>query len=294
MWLCVCGLPWLWFEIRGTWPPLDVVAVGVPLLGVAGLLAFGLVSARTGRLLPLAAGLSMFAVASISVVLPRLPEEQPAPTQPIRIAAANVLGTNEQLDQAAEGLATRDVNMLVMVEARNGLVAAVQESSAYPYSFEKGQFGVLSDWPIEKLPLDGLGPAVLLEVQRPEGFFELLVVHAPNPLYETTFAEQEALATQLARIAQATELPTIVIGDLNLSDRVQGYRVMTESMRDAMRANTWPGDTYRLNVWRALLLRIDHLFVPNDWCAADPGTFDVPGSDHRGIEATIGPCPTGA
>jgi endonuclease/exonuclease/phosphatase family metal-dependent hydrolase len=132
-----------------------------------------------------------------------------------------------------------------------------------------------------------------LRIERPGAPFVLRVIHAPNPLYETTFEQQEALAAHIVETAEAEQLPAVVVGDLNLSDRAEGYRIITRSMRDAMRAGSWPGDTYRLHVWRALLLRIDHMFVPNGWCAADAGTFEVPGSDHRGIEATVGPCPAG-
>jgi endonuclease/exonuclease/phosphatase (EEP) superfamily protein YafD len=39
-----------------------------------------------------------------------------------------------------------------------------------------------------------------------------------------------------------------------------------------------------------LLLRIDHVFVPGDWCADDGGRFPLTGSDHRGVKVTVGPC----
>jgi endonuclease/exonuclease/phosphatase (EEP) superfamily protein YafD len=293
VWLLLCALPWIWFAIRGTWAPLDVVAVAVPLVGVAGLVLFGLMSVRTGGLLPIAAGLSIFAVAGASVVLPRLPEEQPAPVQPVRIAAANVLGSNALLDEAAATLASRDVDVLVLIEARNGIPDAVEAASTFSDRAVIGQLSVLSRWPITELSLTGLGsvPSARLQIERTGAPFVLLVVHAPNPLYETTFAQQETLARKLVATSRATRPPAVIVGDLNLSDRVESYRIITRSMRDAMRAGAWPGDTYRLHVWRALLLRIDHLFVPLGWCAADPETFDIPGSDHRGIEATIGPCP---
>jgi endonuclease/exonuclease/phosphatase (EEP) superfamily protein YafD len=286
----------MWFAVRGTWPPLDIIAIAVPLLGCAGLVLFGLVSARTGRLPPLVAGLSIFSVAAASVVLPRLPQEQPRPTQPVRIAAANVLGGNPQPERAAAVLAGRDVDVLVMIEAHNGVAAAVEASTTLPEKLDAGQFSVISRWPLTRLPpaaAAGEVPRLRLRIERPGAPFVLRVIHAPNPLYETTFEQQEALAAHIVETAEAEQLPAVVVGDLNLSDRAEGYRIITRSMRDAMRAGSWPGDTYRLHVWRALLLRIDHMFVPNGWCAADAGTFEVPGSDHRGIEATVGPCPAG-
>ncbi|HKZ76269.1 MAG TPA: endonuclease/exonuclease/phosphatase family protein, partial [Actinomycetota bacterium] len=167
-------------------------------------------------------------------------------------------------------------------------------SADLPEQVVAAELRVWSRWPLARLPA---APALAdqkvlrIRVDRPDSPFVLHVVHAPNPLYETTFERQEAFAAQLVDAALAEDLPAVLVGDLNLSDRAQGYRIITRSMRDAMRAGSWPADTYRLHFWRALLLRIDHLFVPKDWCATDPAVFDVPGSDHRGIEATIGPCP---
>ena len=53
----------------------------------------------------------------------------------------------------------------------------------------------------------------------------------------------------------------------------------------------WAGPTYAALVWRPLLLRIDHVFVPRDWCSAAPERFAVRGSDHQGVAVDVGPCP---
>jgi endonuclease/exonuclease/phosphatase (EEP) superfamily protein YafD len=287
-------LPWAWFIVRGSWSPLDVVAVVLPPLCLLALLGFGLVAARTGRLLALTAGVSAFLVAVAAVMLPRLPIDQARPADGIRIAAANVLHGNDSPDNAAAELAGRHADVLVIIEANRGLTRRVLTVSSLSERITIGRLSVLSRWPLVELrqPAALVGtPALRLRVERPDGPFVLHAVHAPNPLYQTTFEEQERLAAALVRVADAEALPAVIVGDLNLTDRAEGYRVLEASMRDAMRAGAWPGNTYRLHVWQVLLLRIDHLFVPNGWCAADPVTFDVPGSDHRGIEATVGPCP---
>jgi endonuclease/exonuclease/phosphatase (EEP) superfamily protein YafD len=111
-----------------------------------------------------------------------------------------------------------------------------------------------------------------------------------NPLHETTFAAQRQLLVDLLQAIGAETTPVIVAGDLNLSDRSEGYRWLDDRFDDAMRTGWWAASTYRHGLWRALLLRIDHLFVPEDWCAVDAGTFRVPGSDHMAVEATVGPC----
>jgi endonuclease/exonuclease/phosphatase (EEP) superfamily protein YafD len=292
--MVLAALPWAWFVLRGSWPPLDLIAVALPPLGLASLLALGLVAARTGRLLPLTAGLSVFLVAALGVMVPRLPVEQPHPTDAFRIASANVLEGNGIPREAAATLADRQVDLLVVIEGGRKTLGDLLVLTDLPERITVGELSVLSRWPLARLtraPSPAGGAALRLRVDRPGTPFVIHVIHAPNPLYQSTFEEQEQLAADLVRVANAEVLPALVVGDLNLTDRAEGYRTLAASLRDAMRAGSWPADTYRLNVWRSLLLRIDHLFVPNDWCAADPVTFDIPGSDHRGVEATIGPCP---
>jgi endonuclease/exonuclease/phosphatase (EEP) superfamily protein YafD len=287
-------MPWAWFIARGSWPPLDVVAVALPPLCLLALLGFGLVAARTGRLLALVAGVSAFLVAVAAVMLPRAPIRQPPPVDGVKIAAVNVLQGNESPRQAAAELVGRGADLLIVIEADARTTREVLAASDHEERIMFGQLSVLSRWPLTRLPRpDGLPatPELRLRVERPGGPFVLHAVHAPNPLYQTTFEEQEKLAAALVHVAKDEALPAVIVGDLNLTDRAEGYRILEASMRDAMRAGAWPGNTYRLHVWQILLLRIDHLFVPKGWCAADPVTFDVPGSDHRGVEATVGPCP---
>jgi endonuclease/exonuclease/phosphatase family metal-dependent hydrolase len=127
-------------------------------------------------------------------------------------------------------------------------------------------------------------------VRAPSGPFVVYAVHALNPAYESTFAEQLDFIDRLRRAALAETMPVVIAGDFNMSDRQLGYRNMVASFRDASRAG-WAADTYDHGVWRALLLRIDYLFVDPSWCAADSLRIAVPGSDHEAVEATVGPCP---
>jgi hypothetical protein len=68
------------------------------------------------------------------------------------------------------------------------------------------------------------------------------------------------------------------------------YRLLVDGagLTDAMR-DGWAGPT-SVTTWRAFLLRIDHLLVGPGWCGDAPRRFALPGSDHDGITATIGPC----
>ena len=67
--------------------------------------------------------------------------------------------------------------------------------------------------------------------------------------------------------------------------------MLTGAMQDAMRAGSIPGSTYDGGlVADAVPAHRPRLHPAQDWCATDGSTFAVPGSDHHGIQVTVGPC----
>ena len=294
VWLVFAALPWAWFLLRDTLPLLDAVSVVLPIVGVVALVVGGVVAITTARLLPLVTGVSAFAAVAFAVLGPRSPEPAAQPVMPIRIAAANIARADGDARGAVDALSDRRADVLVVVEMPRSFGDTLERASPELRHHQiQGEIGVWSRWPIRDLPLpDGfLGSRVFRVRVDAEAPFVLYAVHAQNPLYEESFADQQRLDRALAAAAAREELPVVVAGDLNLSDRAGGYRILTGVYRDAMRAGVWATDTYRLHIWRALLLRIDHVFVPATWCAMNPEVFPIPTSDHEGIAATIGPCP---
>jgi endonuclease/exonuclease/phosphatase (EEP) superfamily protein YafD len=292
-WLAVAVVPWSWFAVRDAWAPLDAVAVGLPVLGLAGLLVGGLEAARSRRALPLAAGFSCVVAVATAVLAPRFPQDAEPPARPIRFAVANVHRDNGDAAGVVGVLREQLPDVLVAIEMPPGLTEDLERTAPeLVHSAVRGEIGVWSRWRVRPQALpSGLPDVRLFRVRvEAEEPFVLYAFHARNPLYEESFADQRRLDALLAAAARDEDLPVVLAGDFNLSDRAGGYRSLTGSFRDAMRAGRWANDTYDLHVWRALLLRIDHLFVPADWCADGPATFDVPGSDHEGIAATVGPC----
>jgi endonuclease/exonuclease/phosphatase family metal-dependent hydrolase len=295
----LCALPWAaWFLVRNHEGAVDVVAVSMPAIGGVTLVAAILLVRRGLRGGAAIAG-SIAVLALVTTVLPRLPQPTAPPVDPVRLVSANVFQFSRWPGKAADTMTSRGADIVVSVEMGRSYWRHLAEANAYPYAARRGAQGVLSNWPLEPLPtLDGLPPDRIFPVQvdRPGGPFVIYVVHLLNPLHETTFSEQHDLVEQLLATVDAETLPTVIAGDLNLSDRTSAYRLLDGDRRDAMRAQVWPpwaawpASTYVHGLWRALLLRIDHVFVPKDWCARDPGTFGVPGSDHRGLEVQIGRC----
>lgn len=287
--------PWLWFAVRDHDGEIaDTIAVGLPLVAVVLPLLLVALAVWRRRLLPLFVAMSVFAACIVAIVAPRLTQPSPAPTTPIRIATANVFDENPTPDATIAALVARQVDVLATVEMGPDFWTAMDGVTGLPYAIEYGEIGVHARWPIELLGPEGMPRTRILRigVDAPGTPFVLYVAHALNPLHDySTFADQQALARMIVANASRERRPVVIVGDFNTSDRAVAYRIFDGSLRDAMRAGGFAPSTYFGGLWPLLLLRIDHVFVSPSWCAADPSSFDMPGSDHHGIQVTVGPCP---
>jgi endonuclease/exonuclease/phosphatase (EEP) superfamily protein YafD len=290
----VVGAPWLWFVLRWVGGPVDILAVGLPAVGVPALIGLGALAAVRRRLLPLLAGLSIFAVCVAATITPRIPRHDPAPTIPIRIAVANVYDRNDTPDDAAAALVGRDVDVMAAVEMKSGFWQRLVIGSDLPYAVSDSEMGVRSRYPIKQLSAGGVSESRLIRVRVdvPGAPFVLYLVHLLNPFHDSSsFSDQRAFVRSIVQAADFEQRPVVIVGDFNMSDRSENYRIMDTAFADAMREGDVPASTYFGGLWPMLLVRIDHAFVSRGWCAENGSTFAVPGSDHHGIQVTVGPCP---
>jgi vancomycin resistance protein VanJ len=299
------GAPWLWFLVRGWWVGFDVVAIALPVLALGGAVALLLVAVAFPAARA-AAGVvcaSVTLAAASAIVAPWVPQRGPAPTEPLRFAAANTFLGNLAADRAAAVIIDLDADVVVTVET--SLSARSYLTLAFPYEVSspdwRAQVNIWSRWPladVEPLPglLEGYGSRAVVE--RPAGAFAVYAVHLPRPWLtrgasSVPLPDHRRLVDALRVSVEAEALPTVLAGDLNLVDRSSGYRSLARTMRDAVRSG-WTGPTSVKRSLRLFLPRIDHVFVTREWCAEGGDRFDVPGSDHRGVVARIGSCPSAA
>ena len=293
--------PWTWYLWRDVSGAINVVSVAIPYLVVigAGVFVFAAIAAR--RWWPLIVAGSILAFGVAAVALPRMPQSVAAPTVPLRIASANVYDGNRDAGEAAQAIAGTGADVLISVETPNLFQDQLAEAAGptYPYSYSGPWFAIRSRWPVRPLPnpVDLPDHEVVVVQLSPPGVpaMAVYVVHALNPAFETSFSQQQVFIQHLAAAAVQTQAsaPVVIAGDLNLSDRTHGYRIMVGDFRDAMRAGSWARDTYVRGSFAAAFLRIDHIFVSPTWCAENPSRYFIPGSDHEGITTTVGPCPAG-
>jgi endonuclease/exonuclease/phosphatase (EEP) superfamily protein YafD len=294
--LLAIALPWVWFLVRDVGGPLDTVAVGLPLIGVSAIVSGAIVAVITGRAWPLAAGTSIFVVCALAVAAPRFSREGAPPDPAIRLVMANVWDANPTPEAVPASMLERRPDVMVAVEmpgdAFYDAMTSSADAAALPWTVDDGELGVWSKFPVRELGDLGLPPARVMRVgvDAPGTPFVLYVVHALNPLRDTSFTDQRRFTDDLLAAIASEARPVVIAGDFNMSDRVVSYRSMDAALIDAMRVGEAGRTTYAGGWWTTVLLRIDHIFVDRSWCADGAGTFVTAGSDHRGVEAEVGPC----
>lgn len=298
--IALVALPWSWFLVRDLASVMEVVAVGLPLLGVASVLGSvaGLISKVARRALPFT--LSTILMVTTAVVLPRIPDPGPTPVdRTMRMASANLTGENRLAGEGVMALARSGADVLVLLEANPHALDAVGALAAeYPFVESGTLLGfsrvmVVSRFPLEQVELPAeleTGRIVAVEVSAPEPF-TLFAAHLPRPWRTTsdtqaTPAEQQRLITSLTDHVAGVDGPLVLAGDLNATDRGMGYRTLTASLTDVIRTD-WASTTS--SKWWPLLLRIDHVLA-RGLCASAANAVPLPGSDHRGLSVTLGAC----
>ncbi|PVZ03664.1 endonuclease/exonuclease/phosphatase family protein [Actinomycetospora cinnamomea] len=292
LWALLAVLPWLWFPLRD---PLglvgDVLAILLPVIALAA----AATAVVRGRRRGVPSAVSAVLAAAMAVVGPWTPADAGAvrPGAALTVASANVTG----LPSTVPALVGASADVLVVVENGPGVDRAV--AAAYPFhvsSLGAPAVGVYSRVPVRLLERPGpdlRGMRVAVEGPTP---FVLYALHVPRPWwtgrgsYQATPAEHHRLVEEVAARVARERGPVVVAGDLNSTDRARDYRLLADEvgLTDAMRAG-WAGPT-SVTQWRLLLLRIDHLLVGPGWCGDGARRFPLPGSDHDGVAATVGPC----
>lgn len=297
----VAALPWLWFAVRDAGPAADVVAIAMPLPTV-GLVAVAAVAAlvpgsAVRRRRAALFGLSTLLVGLVAVVGPWVP----ADTGAVGGRGVTVLGGNVDFqDTPTPSMIDLDADLVVVAELAPSTVADFGE--VYPHTVAGGppnsRTGVFSRYPVRVLQESGPAlPGMRVLVDGPDGEFVLYALHIPRPWlgrsdehYEVTVPEHYALARAVAEQVRTETSPVVLVGDLNSTDRGRDYRVLTgrSGLVDVMREG-WGGPT-SVGKWLPLLGRIDHVLVSDGWCGDDTRQEELPGSSHRGVHATVGPC----
>jgi endonuclease/exonuclease/phosphatase (EEP) superfamily protein YafD len=297
----VALLPWTWFGVRNFTLVLDLVATGLPVLCTLGALGIAIYATVRKRRLLLIGTASWLLAGTAAVAGPWRPEPVPPPVRGFRVVSANVNSKNPTIDQAVADALAQHGDLVLLIEAGKARWTPPPE---YP-TVIRPQYSaqvILSRFPARLLDKPPAWPndfrAHRIEVDAPSGRVIVYLAHLKRPHLgplrilhiRSQLQGQRREREALLRSAQTEGAPVVVAGDFNTSDRSRPYRRISGRFRDAMRAR-WGGPTYVKPELRPLLLRIDHIFIPRNWCSTRPERFTLHGSDHRGLAVDIGPCP---
>ena len=290
-------LPWLWFAFRdqlGT--TTNVAAILLPLLGTLLVLVVGTVAVVRRVQAALIFSVSTLIMMTVAVVGPWTPADRGAVAAEsgIRLLAANVADNGD----SAPDILAQSADVVVVLEMTNDLVTPLSE--AYPFRFfddRNPDFGIYSRLPARVTETRSQDfPGARVELVGPDGPVVLYALHVPRPWldadgpYQVRVDEHTRLVETVGRRAATETQPVVIVGDLNTSDRTSDYRQLIErgGLVDVM-LDGWGAPT-SVGKWTALLLRIDHLLVREGWCGDEARLVALPGSDHRAVAATVGPC----
>lgn len=166
--------------------------------------------------------------------------------------------------------------------------------------------GVYANQPLTRLDdpiaerIPGGLPGFRVRVDADDASFVLYALHIPrglpfgSPAYRQPMGQFADMVEAIDDAIREESLPVVLLGDLNLSDRGPGYRTLTSSLSDGMRASGWALPTAdRPLPWSLLFLRIDHLLLSEELCTSEAFAIDTRFSDHRPLVADVGLCPDG-
>ena len=289
--------PWTWFLVRDLHPLLDGLAIVMPLLALAAIVGAAALAFAARSFASSLVALAWLLMLATVVLGPWLPQGGADPADGYRIVSANIAGQERDIEDLLADLQAQGPDLLVGNEL--GIVVHWQLERTFNFNARgagRGGISVFSRWPltaVEDPPTVVRRYGIAVEVAAPDGPFVLYAMHLPRPWptsaggANVTVGQHRSLVDDLLDAIHAEPLPVVIAGDLNLSDRTSGYRALTDEQTDAMRSGWARPTSIR---WAPLLLRIDHIMLPADWCTAESRYLGLSGSDHLGVSALVGPC----
>ena len=285
------ALPWTWFLVRDLGPAMQLVALALPVLVVAAILGLLIAAADERKLTTLLTVASVAIFGWVTVMGPKTAQPGRPATDTVRVATISLPGDGPQLDQIVTALHKAHAEVAVLIVPAKKDRATITGSDAFGSILVDGRFVVVSDFPVEALPLPKSLPRGLVlrvQIDRPDGAFVLYAMHAEDALQGAM--EDPLNLERLEAAALAESLPVVLAGGFGVSDRSTEYRTLDRSFRDAMRSGTDADRTVLGPIWMGLLLRTDYVFTSRTWCAENGSTFDVPTVEHTALVTSVGPC----
>jgi endonuclease/exonuclease/phosphatase family metal-dependent hydrolase len=236
------------------------------------------------------------------------PEAVPTGSSPFTLVSSNALGKNPTATAFAEALTALDADVVVVVEASDGVLAAldaagidhrlgpgiVEHRPPEGRIVEWGGCGVWSRYPTERIEAGDvctMGHAYLaVRVHLPDGPVDVVAAHTYAPFKRGSRPLWLESFERLAAVVERLDGPVVAAGDWNatLGHHPMRAFLARTGLRDAHtatgrgRARSWP-----VARWSPPLGLIDHVLVGPRIAVAAVEERTLPGSDHEAILARL-------
>ncbi len=210
-----------------------------------------------------------------------------------RVLHANVLFTGTDYARIVQLVRAHKPDLFVLQEMTPESirgVAALRQTFPYQYHiWSKGPCFILvgSRNPIQvDMGLDSTLHVISLKTTVRGREMALLTVHPQIPLLPSWFTKRNKQLAFVAKQARRERLPTVLIGDFNISVFSPVYNTifyapfeahLTACRRGFGLQPTWP------RYLPPMFIPIDHAFVNSGFRPVNFQTFDQPGSDHKAV-----------
>lgn len=285
-------LPWLFAPLVVLWP-------GVLLLR------------RTRFFVALAVvPTALFLLTYGRLYLPRWPVRADDPA--FTAMAYNILYQNADANGIVAAIEAQSPDLIGLHELQGPMAETLEArlTDRYPYYRVDPWCGFFSRYPIlryETLPYENssrvMGQQVTLDIDGHQ--VNVLSIHPRSPPFHRKHVpflgltlgiptgfdnrDRDAELRAVLECVAALDGPVVVIGDFNLSDQQEMYRLLTNHLRDAHQEAGW-GMGFTWTNYRNLGLpmwRIDYVLHSPDLVALSAETGDFGGSDHRPMIARL-------
>jgi endonuclease/exonuclease/phosphatase (EEP) superfamily protein YafD len=214
----------------------------------------------------------------------------------LRVACANTYLYNDRAVRPAAIAAalTGTPDIVVLAESIASVDRPLVSLEAYPYQLWQPQLRrkwrdsvvLLSRHPIITSTVHDADtqPFLHAEIDVAGKTLHVIAVHTMSPVSPSKLSERNAQLADIGELVAGLNGPVLLLGDCNLTVASSAWRTLRDRsglLRAAQtEPSTWP------DVFGPFGITIDHI-VGRDLALGPQASFDIPGSDHRGLRGTI-------
>ena len=185
-------------------------------------------------------------------------------------------------------------DIVVLAESISSVDRPLIPLQTYPYQLWQPQLRrkwrdcvvLLSRYPITSSAVHDADtqPFLQAELDVAGKPLHVIAVHTMSPVSPAKLVERNAQLTVIGKLVEDLKGPVLLLGDCNLTVASPAWRTLRDrsGLRRASQHEpaTWP------DFFGPFGITIDHI-IGRDLALGPQTSFDIPGSDHRGLRGTI-------